>query len=1701
MKNWGTRSAMKVASITVTVCIVLSMITNGGVIIFNQVEASATTESAENSTDTPTPTPTKTQTATPTPTPTSTETQTPTPTPTPTPTETQTPTPTPTPLNKESDDSKDTSTSKSDTEAGGRPPGEGSRVRTTNKRQNQPDTLAPPEKRFRLQSRAYTVQDLVFFGYRNNTNIAVTGETLQIDSDEIRQVSVSEGTYGISGSRPFAVLSGDPLSKSVSGYYATDQNGFPVSSQIKTWVPEEIFGNEKLIIFGYEPDTSVTVRNQRTGEVITTGEVDRGGHLELNVNDQIDGQTYVVIESDKPVSALTHFDQGYYVPAASNGYTGTEFHTYASSIAASSHEVVVSGFSNETQVEITNSETGAEIWTGTVDAGEVHSEPISSGTYISVETDAPATVSVQPYNKYRSRNYFHGLYVPSSSGSFIGSDFVEANTRGDHMFVFGYENDTEVTVIRNNGEPQTYTLDRGDATDVSQETGVYRIISDKPVSVHAGYSEFSAGFAPVEFGSAETGTITGTVRDSSGDLLSDQQVLVIPMTELYRVFTLDGPIDDESNIPETWRKRQTDDQGQFTITPVSPGRYVTVAINETDGNSRLSYRSDTLVTEGRTVRLNIQYQSPLSGLEDPAVGLRDDYQTVLNSNEEAAADVYVDGYDEFAGETTVDRATPDNTLKGMIDVIGLAAKTAQDVVDDPSLNPKKVLVSRIGRYLAENTVFAIIEARIDHIAIQYAPKGVSEAIEPNAREVRETEFLNEFRYSQSEQRALEEGYRQSEVHRNTVNSLDTQEQEVKSLVASTNEEEISDNFSQAATLEVLRTQRRMVNGDGPSPGVVITPNGDVYLLEQTRAYREEYYRAKGAKQTASQTQQVLDFVGTSATAVAVYSPEPTSKTAAASVATAATVGSVATEAVKLRAEYKMSNEYAKTQIYWAQDADDIEAGYGDTVSWLEEEVETPRAQAADGEVTKATVGGRTVQRVDEEVISANRPNYPLWAEAAALPALAGLPQYGAEKESTITVKNTGESPNNARVVVVNYNGEDGKPSEYPSIRPGPSENAFQLSPGEERTLDVTYRARFRTLNPFEFHYQTVYLWADGQIVGQETTPYYIVPNFDTLSPGDVLSASSDSEPRSKRNDQPMRSDEFAYTVDSRGPVTRDSFAQFTENVTTVVDTELRPEQPSTAATVDLSDVDRTQNVRFVLVTESGQQVDLNVYDELNRHVGFAPSLGREEVQIPGAKYSGRTDNPERIQITSPETETFRVTANATEFVTDDPVKVQVFAVTEPERPAILGVTPGRVDTVGTTNQTNTDTLRVAEVGGQESITDIRVTKSEFTTDDGAALPQNVDVSLEEPTDGLAPGEDRSVDVVIDAQQAESVSDPGQQTRFDGNVTVETSTGGSLTLNTSVLLLDTTADELSLAGADRSVTGLRMTRASSETASSSELPENSEPLRQYEVDATGSGQAAVTVSDINETTDLQAYADVNGNWQPIETSSDVEGTRLIVPANANSVVVALVNESSEPTDTSGPSVPEISDYVVSTGGEEIMISFESDENLVDIQVEINGPEDATLNREDFDGVPAEGFDATYVAEKSGKYTVEMVSAEDAAGNDGTEDAEFSKTVTVNASDSESSNNETTTPADSPGTATPTAEMTPPPDDSGSVTPTSGATTSSGDPDSGTSNETEAEDDSTGDTSTATEEGGPGLGIWVALTALLGAIYLLRRRDRL
>ncbi|MCI0399151.1 MAG: hypothetical protein L0322_30040, partial [Chloroflexi bacterium] len=413
--------------------------------------------------------------------------------------------------------------------------------------------LTPVEEEITLpaatfKSYVYTVGDVILFSYEDGSELALyrTDGTLiwqgTVNSGQRQLINVPTGTYLATGNKKFTILTGDPVSNGVTGYYAADQNGFGVSRELYTWTQRSFFPpHEFFIVFAYEDNTYVTVEDADTGVVYFTGTLNNGQHWQSNTLHQ----RWMHVTADKPVSAYTYYDQGSLVPAADGRWSGTLFYTYAGLVGFWRNDLNVMAFEDNTEVTVQNLDTGQVYWTGTLNNGQIHTEVFGGNTargaaYLSVSSSRAVAVTVAPFVSFTGA-YHMGFYAPDASGARLGTDLIAPMLSGGTMQVFAYHNDTVVQVFNSTTGAfiNSYTLQAGQSVNANPGYGLWRLLSNKPISAWAGWGQASAEFAPVLFGSI----VVGTPFDSNCGFVLWEENVPVTTTATLDVNELVDPLE------------------------------------------------------------------------------------------------------------------------------------------------------------------------------------------------------------------------------------------------------------------------------------------------------------------------------------------------------------------------------------------------------------------------------------------------------------------------------------------------------------------------------------------------------------------------------------------------------------------------------------------------------------------------------------------------------------------------------------------------------------------------------------------------------------------------------------------------------------------------------------------------------------------------------------------------------------------------------------------------------------------------------------------------------------------------------------------------------------------------------------------------------------------------------------------------------
>jgi len=427
----------------------------------------------------------------------------------------------------------------------------------------------------------FTVADVVFFSYSDGTlfelydssdNLIWDNGGVPIDAGGHAEVTGISGTFKAVGSQTFTVLSGDPITNSVCGYFAMDAGGFGTGTEFFTWVPA-LYDHAEFVVFGYHDNTEVTVYYTDTGDVVDSFMLNDGEHWNMST---LDAEWLHVVAS-QPVSVLTGYDQGYFVPADDGLWTGTKFHTYVSDTGGWGADLTVICYEDNTSVTIINSDTLAPVWNGVLNSGQVHVEsfPSGSGEYFTITTDNTCAVSCQPWVTFTS-NYHQGAYVPDRTGSGVGTNFIGSSLGGGVLEVLAYRDGTSVDIYDAATDTwiAEYMLNAGESVNANPGNGMWRVRSNRIVSCYSGWGTWSADFAPVEFAETinplnltktdgfQTGECVLNGDEFDYTICYDNTENDIPVTEVVLVDTLpmeveflaasDGGVYDGDSHTVTW---------------------------------------------------------------------------------------------------------------------------------------------------------------------------------------------------------------------------------------------------------------------------------------------------------------------------------------------------------------------------------------------------------------------------------------------------------------------------------------------------------------------------------------------------------------------------------------------------------------------------------------------------------------------------------------------------------------------------------------------------------------------------------------------------------------------------------------------------------------------------------------------------------------------------------------------------------------------------------------------------------------------------------------------------------------------------------------------------------------------------------------------------------------------------------------------
>lgn len=373
-----------------------------------------------------------------------------------------------------------------------------------------------------FETTVFTFNDITIFSYFDGTEVSIFDtsgaelSSISLNANEQNTERFTRGIYRIKANQSFTVLVGDAVSSSVQGFFAVDQSGRGTSTLLNTFMVNRYTSQTRFIVFGYQNGTEFSIRNLETGNLLYAGTLQEGQYYSMP---NPPNGTFLQVSANKAVSALSYGDQDYYVPASNGTFAGETFYGFSGYIGSWTNSITVTAYHDDTQVTITNTDTGEVIDEYELDEGQVNTFGITAPTFWTVTTSRPVTVANIPFAGW-SGGYAYMTRAIDQTGTGAGTLFY-VPVIGSRVDVASFSDGNKVRITKlglYTEKPYTspqavsitgltpdadgfVTLNNGDVATFNTVSGaqVYKVESIERVSVLQSNNGFGADFMPLNF--------------------------------------------------------------------------------------------------------------------------------------------------------------------------------------------------------------------------------------------------------------------------------------------------------------------------------------------------------------------------------------------------------------------------------------------------------------------------------------------------------------------------------------------------------------------------------------------------------------------------------------------------------------------------------------------------------------------------------------------------------------------------------------------------------------------------------------------------------------------------------------------------------------------------------------------------------------------------------------------------------------------------------------------------------------------------------------------------------------------------------------------------------------------------------------------------------------------------------------------------
>lgn len=993
--------------------------------------------------------------------------------------------------------------------------------------------------------------------------------------------------------------------------------------------------------------------------------------------------------------------------------------------------------------------------------------------------------------------------------------------------------------------------------------------------------------------------VTGTVTGPDGEPVAGAELSLFAPTqegvatdEILDAYP-DHP-DPESEL-DVLASGTTDADGSFSLLGVDPRDYSLLVLPEVTSDYEPVIARNIIVSDGTTERdIQLAENRPLAELDDVMRELVGESNTSGGavatrssvSHSRGLVGDHLETTTEQTAQVTVDAIDEAPDAEDLVSVFDVTDDALDYDLDAPRSEFEEDLkedLAESGLDLAErglNRTLDIIWDQLDEDT-QDALMSVTADIG----------FFDSDLPSRDLEWLINQGYTQSSLYNGAVSDIDLARNQYD--VVATQEPE--PGFSTSAAKEILEDVRRQVQNpdEWGVPGYVALPEPepgvrDGVLLEIDQA---ETYEA-AFRGTQDQVQNFED-AGTVALAgkVAGGALVLTGKGApvGAKVMKLSAKAYKASEFAATIAKIKLMLEAVLTTVHWGLDTSETASVSTETVEWLEAATNNPdllpefKIVDVDLNLEQSSIP------LVPDYVSANQPPPEQVPDFLKDTDFSPIDRVGVQTKAVydaeITIENITDATKQFEVTMYNQYDEGEAVSNEAPKYPDEGEVAT-LEPGDQTTVELEYVSDFRELSDIlNVYTMVIQVWSDGMRCDDKEITYQVRPGIGLESAGGAT---------------PMRSPRFAMTRAGKGydtPITAAELDQLRPRVETTLTGTVDPDEE--IEEIEITADEDTDRLAFLLTTTGS--VALQVFDEQGRQVGYEPGSDEVLTQIPDSRYVGPEATPQIVAFDAEPGRSYTVRAVGYRFISLQEHEVTIHKIDTPKREALLSVSPDDATTVISPGEERTTQVYLSEVGEQFDIEDATLFVTDLTDGGGNELDN---VEIISPVDGfdVPAGEIAAADIDFDASAEVPTPNAPEDTRFEGNIAVETTNAGSLEVSLSVLVLATELENIFIRGASPSVEGVEVSATTLEDVEP-EPPSGVEPLAAYEVQTTGSGDISFGFPR-PETASRPAVFAVGEAWKELDVgftegqvrfAKTVEDPDTVVVANIVPSVADYTNE--------------------------------------------------------------------------------------------------------------------------------------------------------------------------------------------------------------